>query len=204
VAEERVTRVAVIVLAAGGSTRMGEPKQLLRFDGESLVRRAAKTALASRCAAVFVVVGAHAAAVAHELDGLALTLVENARWQEGMGSSIRAGVEAVTAAEASFDAVLVMLADQPAVTATLLNRLIAASATASAGLVGCEYAGTIGAPALFARRHFEALRGLTGDHGGKVVLAAHADAVVRIAFPRGAVDVDTRDDYDRALSALQR
>lgn len=195
-----MTRVAAVVLAAGDSTRMGWPKQLLRFDGESLVRRAARTALASQCAGVFVVLGAHAAAVARELDGLALTLVQNPQWQEGMSRSIRVAVEAVAAAQPRFDGLLIVLADQPAVTTALLDRLIAASPTAPAGLVACEYAGTVGAPALFARRHYDALRALHGDRGGKAVLIAYADAVVQIPFPPASIDLDTPADYADILN----
>ncbi len=198
--EPPLHRVAAVVLAAGGSSRMGSPKQLLRIAGESLVRRAAQTALASRCAAVFVVVGAHAKAVTQELDGLAVTLVRNPHWQDGIGSSIRAGVEAVVAAEPHFDAVLITLADQPAVATKLLDQLVAAGVAAPAGLVGCEYAGTVGAPALFAQQHFDALRALEGDRGGRALLAAHADVVVRIPCPLAAIDIDRREDYERVLN----
>ena len=174
---------------------MGTSKQLLRIDGESLVRRAAQTALASRCASVFVVLGAQADGVAKELEGLTVTLVQRSRWQEGIGSSIRVAVEAVAAADPPFDAVLITLVDQPTVTAALLDQLIAAGATAPAGLVACEYAGTVGVPSLFARRYFDELRALGGDRGGKTVLAAQADAVVRIPFAPAAIDLDTPEDY---------
>lgn len=197
-----VKRVAAIVLAAGGSTRMGAPKQLLRLAGESLVRRAVRTALASRCAAVFVVVGAHADAIAREIDDLSCTRVDNPNWHDGIGSSISAGVTAVNITQPPFDAVLITLTDQPYVTAALLDRLLAAGATAPVGLVACEYAGTTGVPALFARRHFDALRALTGDRGGKGLLAAPGDAVVRIPFPDAAIDLDTRDDYRRFTRRL--
>lgn len=176
---------------------MGSPKPLLRVAGESLVRRAAGAALGSRCAAVFVVTGADAAAVAEELDGLGVTCVHNAHWQDGISSSIRVAVEAVAATEPPFDAVLITLVDQPALGAHLLDQLVAAGETAPAGLVACEYAGTVGAPAFFARRYFDALRALTGDRGGKAVLAAHADAVVRVPFAAAAIDLDTRDDYEQ-------
>src|SRR5262245_27238513 len=92
---EVVNRVAAVVLAAGGSSRMGAPKQLLRLEGESLVCRAARAALAAHCAQVFVVVGAEAVAVAREIEDLPVQRVENVHWAEGVGSSIRAGVEAV-------------------------------------------------------------------------------------------------------------
>jgi molybdenum cofactor cytidylyltransferase len=192
-----VLRVAAVVLAAGGSARMGSPKQLLRLGDETLIRRAVRTALASRCARVFVVVGAAAEAVSRDIAGFAVDIVVNASWAAGMASSIRAGVEAVEAAQPGLDAALLTLADQPAVTVEILDRIVAAAETATAGLVACEYAGTIGAPALYTRRHFETLRRLQGDRGGKALLEANADAVVRVPFAAAAIDVDTPEDYRR-------
>lgn len=182
---------------------MGAPKQLLCLEGESLVRRAATTALASCSARVFVVVGAEAAAVAREIEDLPVDRVENVHWAEGIGSSIRAGVEAAAVVQPPLDAVLITLADQPAVTSALLDELIAASEAAPAGLVACEYAETLGVPALFARRHFDALRRLGGDRGGKALLAAHGEAVVRIPFPPAAIDLDTPADYERLRGRLR-
>ena len=182
---------------------MGSPKQLLRLEGESLVRRAATTALASRAARVFVVVGAEAEAVAREIEDLPVEQVENVHWAEGIGTSIRAGVEAATVVQPPLDAVLITLADQPAVTSALLDALIAASEAAPAGLVACEYAETLGVPALFARRHFDALRRLSGDRGGKALLAAHGEAVVRIRFAPAAIDLDTPADYERLRGRLR-
>jgi molybdenum cofactor cytidylyltransferase len=195
--ERLMHRVAAVVLAAGGSRRMGAPKQLLRLGGESLVGRAARTALASRCAQVFVVVGADHQAVTGEIRDLALTPVYNPCWREGVGASIRAGITAVAATEPPLDAALITLMDQPGVTPALLDEIITAAETAPGGLVACEYAGTVGAPALFAQPHFDALRELRGDRGGKAVLAAHAEVVVRIAFPPAAIDIDTPADYAR-------
>jgi CTP:molybdopterin cytidylyltransferase MocA len=192
-----VLRVAAVVLAAGGSARMGSPKQLLRLDDETLIRRALRTALASRCTLVFVVVGAAAEAVTGDIDDLPVEIVVNPSWADGMASSIRAGIEAVAAAEPRLDAALVMLADQPAVTVDILDRIVAAAEDAAAGLVACEYAGTLGAPALYARRHFDALRALRGDRGGKALLEAHRDTVVRVPFAPAAVDVDTPEDWRR-------
>src|SRR5262249_9666038 len=154
--------VGAVVLAAGGSRRMGTPKQLLRLGDETLVRRAVKTALASRAAKVFVVVGADHETVTAEGRDLTVTPVDNPRWPEGIGTSIRAGITAVAAAEPRIDAALITLVDQPEVNAALLDQMIAAAETAPGGLVACEYAGTVGVPALFARRYFDALRELRG------------------------------------------
>ena len=195
-----MSRVAGIILAAGGSSRMGGPKQLARLDGQSLVRRTARSVLASRCAGAFVVLGAYASEVAADLRGVPVTLVQSPHWQEGLAHSIRAGIAAVD--DAGFDAALLALVDQPAVSAALLDRLIAALAGAPAGIVACEYAGTLGPPTLWARSHFGALRALSGDRGAKPLLLAHEAGVVRIPFPDGALDVDTPADLERARSRL--
>lgn len=181
---------------------MGVSKQLLALEGESLVRRAARVALASRCDDVFVVVGAPAAEVTKELDDLPLRVLENRRWHEGLASSIRVGVTAAEAlTEPAVDAALLTLVDQPAVGPELLDRLIAALGGAPAGLVAAEYGGTIGAPALFARRHFAALLALSGDRGGKAILVAHGAAVVAIPFPEGVFDIDTPADLSARAKA---
>lgn len=176
---------------------MGSPKQLLRIGDETLIRRAVGTALASRCARVFVVVGAAAAAVSRDIADLPVETVVNAFWADGMATSIRAGVKAVASAQPRLDAALLTLADQPAITVDILDRIVAAGEDATAGLVACEYAGTLGPPALYARQHFDALCRLRGDRGGKALLEAHRDTVVRVPFAPAAVDVDTPEDYRR-------
>jgi molybdenum cofactor cytidylyltransferase len=196
-----MSRVAAVVLAAGGSHRMGSPKQLLQLDGESLVRRAVRTALASRCDRVYVVVGAHASAVTRELRDLPSEVIENPGWEEGLASSIRCGVTALEAAQPLADAALLTLADQPRVTPVVLDRLIdlfereREREPESRDLVACEYADTIGVPALFGRRYFDALRSLTGDRGARAVLSAEREHVARVAFAPAAIDVDTPADH---------
>jgi len=192
-----VTRVATVVLAAGGSSRMGSPKQLLRIDGITLVRRAAETALASRCQRVYVVVGAAAEAVRRELSELSLEVIENPDWEEGLAGSIRAGIEAVQAGRPEFDAAILAPVDQPWIHAALLDRLIEVFAGGGQEIVACTYAETVGAPALFARRHFADLTRLSGDRGAKSVLQAREAEVARVPFPEGATDLDTPEDYQR-------
>lgn len=181
-----------MLLAAGGSRRMGVPKQLAPIGGQSLVRGAAETALASRCAALFAVIGAHAEAVGAELSGLDARLVRARDWQSGLGASIRTGVTAL-AAKPGFDAVIVLLADQPRITGAHLDRLIDAFEH-GAELVATAYAGTLGVPALFARHHFGALRELSGDRGAQAWLEAHAEQVECVRFEDAAFDVDTPAD----------
>jgi molybdenum cofactor cytidylyltransferase len=187
-------RIDAVVLAAGASRRMGVPKQLLRVEGVSLVRRAALAALASRARSVFVVLGCEAEAVAGELRDLAVTALRHADWARGLGSSIRAGVEAAARADPPGDAVLLLLADQPRVCGATLDRLIDAFEATGRSIVACTYAGTAGAPALFARRHFPALLSLEGDRGAKAVIEAQPGDVEHIACDEAAIDLDSPDD----------
>jgi molybdenum cofactor cytidylyltransferase len=192
-----VTRVATVVLAAGGSSRMGSPKQLLRIDGITLVRRAAETALSSRCQRVYVVVGAAAEAVRRELSELSVEVIDNPDWEEGLAGSIRVGIEAAQAGRPELDAAILATVDQPRIHAALLDRLIEVFAGGEQEIVACTYAETLGAPALFARRHFADLTRLSGDRGAKSLLRAREAEVARVPFPEGGIDLDTPEDYQR-------
>lgn len=188
-----MTRVAGIVLAAGGSSRMGRPKQLLPFRGRSLLRHAAGVALAGGCDPVVVVLGAGADRLRAELDGLPVTTAENPDWEQGPGTSVRAGVAAVGAA----DAVVFLLCDQPLVDAAHVRRLVAAHRATGRPMVASGYGGSVGVPALFARACFPALLATPPAAGAKPLLTRDPDAVAVVSFPAGAVDLDTPADYER-------
>ena len=177
---------------------MGTAKQLLHIGGESLVRRAAQTALASRCERVLVVVGAHAERVRKELADLPLRIVEAADWQQGLSASIRCGVAAARSDATSADAVVLMVADQTRMTTSHLNALLDASCGEVSARVASGYAGTVGVPALFGHRHFDALCSLHGDRGAKDLLLEDMGSLVIVAFPDAAFDVDTPEDADKA------
>ena len=186
-------RVAAILLAAGGSSRMGHSKQLIRFEDTSLVKRAAQTALLSRCKHLYAVVGEESSAISSEQEGAEVTIVPNPNWRRGMGSSIQAGIKAVKAESNPFDAVLILLVDQPAVTVALLNEIIQKFEEGSV-LVASTYADTIGVPALFSKTYLEDLKNLPDDRGAKVLLKKHAAKVTQIPFPDGVFDIDTQKD----------
>jgi CTP:molybdopterin cytidylyltransferase MocA len=181
-----------VLLAAGGSRRLGRPKQLLVWQGETLVRRAARAALEAGVDELIVVAGAQRDAVAAALAGLDLRVVENDRWPEGIGSSIAAGVRAASGA-----AVLLFLADQPGVDAALLAELIAGM-EAGHERVACAYAGVIGVPALFSdRSDLVALRGLSEDRGAGHLLRRAGGAVLAIPAEQAAHDIDDEADWQR-------
>ncbi len=127
-----------------------------------------------------------------EVADLPVTVVHNPDWEEGIASSIRAGV---AAAGDTAKAILIMLCDQPRVTTGLLDEIISAYLSSGKRIVACEYGGTLGAPALFDHSLVSELTGLRGDRGAKQVIAEHPADVHRITFPGGVVDIDTTDDY---------
>jgi CTP:molybdopterin cytidylyltransferase MocA len=188
--------VGCVILAAGGSTRFGSPKQLVIHNGEPLVRRAAKAALDAGARPVMVVLGAHAPIVAPELSRLRnVRTVINAHWATGLASSLATGLRALMEI-AGCDAVLVTLADQPNVDAAALEKLIAAF-DANHRIVASSYSGTIGVPAIFGCEHVEELMRLTGDSGAGKWLRSNPDKVTTVSLPEAEVDIDTVEDVEQ-------
>jgi len=188
------TSIAAILLAAGGSTRLGAPKQLLNYRGRSLLRHAAETVLASSVPALHVVVGFEAERMKAELGGLDLHFADNPNWNEGIASSIRAGISSLPH---SVDAALILLCDQPLITVYVLNEMVNAYTATGKPVVACEYGGTVGVPVLFARSFFPELLRLQGDRGAKQLITQNLDQVTAIPFPGGSVDIDTPADKER-------
>ncbi len=185
-------RLSALLLAAGGSRRLGRPKQLLVWQGETLVRRAAQTALAAGVDELIAVLGAHQEEVAAALAGLDLRTTLNADWRDGLGSSIACGMGA-----SSGDAVLVLLADQPGVDAALLRRLIE-GARSGHQRIACAYGGGIGVPALFSdRADLDVLRSASGDRGARELLHSAPESVLAIPAPEASLDIDDEQDWAR-------
>ena len=187
--------VGAVILAAGGSSRLGSPKQLLDFRGRSLLRHAAETALAAGCRPVVVVLGSGAERLRPELAGLAVHAVENPEWSEGMGTSIRRGLETLGSLAPGLDGALLMLCDQPLIGPAALRAL--AEAGRPDGIAAAAYHGIVGVPAVFGRTFFDELRALAADAGAKPLLRRHAGIVVEVALPEAATDIDTRAQYER-------
>lgn len=202
---ERLAGLAVIaglVLAAGAATRMGRPKQLLDWGGRPLVRVAAETALAAHLSPVLAVLGSAQAEVAAALAGLPAQLVPNPRYAEGQSTSLRAGIAALPADCA---AVVVLLGDQPFVTAEIVNRLVTEWQAGDQPIVAPLYAEQRGNPVLFARSVFPELLAVSGDQGARAVLANDPARVRLVPFDdaRPLADIDTPEDYAR-LRAQER
>jgi molybdenum cofactor cytidylyltransferase len=190
-------KVAAVVLAGGRSSRMGRPKQLLEFRGETLLKRAALSALKAGCRPVVVVTGANANASRQALSGLDVIEAPNEQWESGISSSVRAGVEAAMTAAPEADAVVLMLCDQPLVTPEIIAGLIHAHLETGREIIASSYGESYGAPALFHRKHFAELMTLSGDAGAKSIIQKHFAAVQLIPFADGTIDIDTPEDFAR-------
>ena len=180
-----------IVLAAGASTRFGSPKQLVRVAGRPLLHSALARAADVAGSAVSVVLGAHAAELTPLLTHSQALIVINRDWREGIASSIRTGVLRLPP---SCNAVLLMLADQAAVTAEDLKRLVSAWRRQPDYIVAARYGMTTGVPAVFPRSVFSDLAALRGDTGARALLQRNPDRVVRVPMASAAIDIDTPED----------
>lgn len=192
------SRIAIVLLAAGASSRMGEPKLLLPLDGEPLLRRAATCAIASGAASVVVVVPPDAPAWQQTLAGLRVRVVEAPTMGGPVSGSLHAALDAV---DEDVDGILVVLADMVGVTTAMMSAVIAAAGSAPCRLVGSRYGGVVAPPLLLPQRFFTEIRAMHGDGVGRAVFAAHADEATVIEWPPSALtDIDTPDDYRRVAA----
>lgn len=194
-------RIAGIVLAAGSSSRYGQPKQLLDYRGEPFVRRVAKTALAAGLSPVVVVTGAQAEAVEAAVRDLPVLLARNADWAEGQSSSVRAGLTTLTSADVpAVGGAIFLLVDQPQVTVHVLEALVSRHAQGLFPVVLPLVADRRGNPVLFDREVFSELQGLSGDVGGRAVMRNHPLEYLPWHDESLLFDVDNESDYRKLLA----
>ncbi len=197
------TRLGAIILAAGGSSRMGSAKLLLELDGKSLIARCVDAVLGSPARPVAVVLGADAERVRAPIAGRPVLEVLNPDWRSGLASSIRAGMAALLAAEPRLDAVLLAPCDQPALSPGIISRLAAAHRD-TGRIASARYAGRNGAPAVFGRSRFAALAALEGDEGARRLLNGNPQDVAAIDMPELGLDLDTPADIEKWSASRRR
>jgi molybdenum cofactor cytidylyltransferase len=201
-------QIRAVILAAGASTRFGQSKQLLDWNGVPLVVHVADIAVAAGLEPVIVVVGSQAESVCAALDAAAagespasIQTVMNWRWEEGMSTSVQAGLAALPP---ETEAAIFLQCDQPLITADLLQALMARFEETNAPIIHPTHAGQRGTPVLFSRRLFAELAAVTGDEGGRSLIARYAKNVVtvKVTDPLILADIDTPADYERLRNAV--
>jgi molybdenum cofactor cytidylyltransferase len=196
-------RTAAVILVAGSSSRFGRSKQLLEFRGQTLLQNAMDAAKGAGCEPVFVVIATpqdrSTATIPDVSRSSGATIIENADWERGLGTSIRAGVQ-LAASLPDVEAVALMVCDQPFVNSIVIRKLLAAHEPNGKSIIASAYADTLGVPAIFCRRYFGELLQLADNQGAKAVIISHSTDVAEVPFPDGAIDIDTAGDWE----ALQR
>ena len=186
----------VVVLSAGASSRMGRPKQLMKFNNKSLLQNTIGAALQTGIRPVIVVVGAHNDLVEKEISNTGIQVVRNLEWKEGMASSLRVGLAAAKKNNPDLDGIIFMVCDQPFVNSALINSLLNAQRETGKPLVACSYGDRLGTPALFHKSLFGELVQLKGDIGARAIIKKHEDLASVIKFPAGIIDIDTPEDWE--------
>jgi molybdenum cofactor cytidylyltransferase len=188
--------IAAVVVAAGRSSRMGAHKLLLPLGDRPVIAQVVAAVLATSLRPVVVVVGHEAARVRAALPPGEFHVIENPTYADGLATSLRAGISALPQTVAG---AVVVLGDQPLITAAQLELLVNAARAAAAGIVAASYASQRGNPVYFARRYFPELLAVTGDEGGRAVITRHADALAlcELGDASASLDIDLPADYER-------
>lgn len=189
---------AVLILAAGASTRMGTPKQLLPYENTSLLGHVTDAALGADCGPVCIVLGANATAVRSSLGARRVQVVINAEWELGQGSSICRGVATLQEAYPGLDSVLILLGDQPMIDGGLIREFVRTARRFPGRIVAASYAGTFGVPAVFPAGRFGDLMALDPAKGAKPLLE-RVGADIELIGLRSNPDIDTKEDYDALI-----
>lgn len=193
-------KIAILVLAAGGSSRMGEPKQLLLWKNKTLVENAVQSALGVSGSDAYVVLGANHEQVEEVLNSYDVKTIYNPDWKQGLGSSIACGVKHVKDLE--YEGVLVMLADQPLITSEDIEGFIVEFKKGSKSILASKYENeSIGVPVIFDKSYFDELSELNGDKGAKSIIKRHSENVSVISMGNKLVDIDTIEAYQKLFEA---
>ncbi|PKA96403.1 molybdenum cofactor cytidylyltransferase [Flavobacteriaceae bacterium MAR_2009_75] len=193
--------IAILILAAGSSSRMGRPKQLLSWGKTNLIGNAIDQAKNSQSDKIVVVLGANSELIKDKIGRWEVDIVENEDWKAGLGSSLAKGVTHLTEHE-TFDGILVMLADQPLIDSAYLNLLIESFYTTSYSIIATAYSKRAGVPALFDKKFFESLCDLGEDNGAKLIIEQFGHEVLSLDPGKKATDIDTEVDYINLTNRL--
>lgn len=191
------TNIGVVILAAGSSSRLGRPKQLLEYKNKTLLQRMIDMVMPFELTSSVVVLGAHSDEILEATNIGDAKVVINENWSEGIASSIRLGVTESIEVNASLDSILFLLSDQPFVSTELIRKLINTHENGSQRITACSYKQNVGVPAIFDKHFFPQLMELKGDVGAKKIILRNRDQVDEVVFKKGDFDIDTTEDYEQ-------
>lgn len=189
-----------MILAAGASSRLGHPKQLVEFQNKTLLQHIIDSAAPLNFTPSLLILGANANQIRRATNLNNVTVLDNENWSEGIASSIRLGVSESIKWNESLESILFLLSDQPFVTTELIEELIQKHANKNQRITASRYMENVGVPAIFGKTFFPQLLELTGDVGAKKIIAQNGKHVESIHFKRGFFDVDTKEDYIKLLN----
>ena len=191
-----VDHCGIVILAAGRSSRLGRPKQLLMHNGKTLLRLAVNHALNTHFEPVAVVLGANYNEITDELNDLPVTIIYNSKWDEGIALSIQSGIKKIIENHPETDGIILMVCDQPYLDSKLLLSLQEKQKETGLPIIASHYANKMGTPALFHKQYFIELMELTGDAGAGKLISANLNKTASVEFPEGIMDIDTIEDFN--------
>jgi molybdenum cofactor cytidylyltransferase len=189
-------KTGTVILAAGSSTRLGLPKQLLAYNGKTLLQHAIDEAANAGANPIVVVLGFKAEEIAETIKRDNVEVFININWEQGMASGISGGVGKAISLDENLEQLIITVCDQPFVTASIFNELRATQQESQMHIIASAYADTIGTPVLFTKKYFSQLQELIGEEGAKKIVKANMDDVAAVEFSQGEIDIDTVEDYD--------
>ncbi|MCP2028260.1 molybdenum cofactor cytidylyltransferase [Flavobacterium sp. HSC-32F16] len=190
-------KTAIIILAAGSSSRLGRPKQLLEYKESTLLKNTISEALKVHAAFVIVVMGANNEIIGKELNPAEIITCFNADWETGMASSIVKGLNELLLLNPDCKECILAVCDQPFVTNLVFENLISEYHKTGKGIIASSYSETLGTPVLFHKKYFDELLDLKGQEGAKKLIRKYAEDVISIPFEKGNIDIDTEEDYNK-------
>ena len=197
-------KYGLVILAAGGSVRLGSPKQLLQYQQQSLLKNIVDTSLKISNAHVVVVVGAQKDIMLKELNNHVVNIVVNENWLKGMSTSIKIGLAESIALNPLIEACIFVVCDQPFISLQLLQTLISTYEHTEKGIIACVYKGVTGTPVLFNKKYFNDFKLLENEEGAKKLLAINNTDLEIIPFIHGEIDIDTKEDYKKLIDAFRQ
>lgn len=191
--KKQSSNIAILILAAGSSSRLGRPKQLLELQGKTLLQKSIESAL-EVSQNVVVVLGANEQLIQPTISEYQIEIVLNNNWENGMSSSIQTGMSIID--DKNYEAVLIMLCDQPFVDAPLLKKMIETFRQSEATILASSYENKIGVPAIFHSNLFPKLRQLSGQQGAKFLIKNNLEQTQEFTFEKGIIDIDTEAAWE--------